>query len=64
MRAGACSRADSVCVAIAMALKLHILEPGLSSVLGTVEVAMLLRLVLSRAKVRALLFSWSPIMLC
>ena len=47
-------QADSVCVAIAMALKLHdrdacALEPGPSSVLGTMEVVMLYWLVLSRA---------------
>ena len=48
------SIADSVCMVVAMALKLHTLEPGSSFILGTMEVVMLLRLVLSRAQVRAL----------
>ena len=39
---------------VAMALKLHILEPGLSFILGTMEVVMQFRSVVSRAQVRAL----------
>ena len=54
MCAGACSRAGFVCVMVAMALKLHILEPVLSFVLGTMEVVMLLRSVVSKAQVRSL----------
>ena len=37
-----------------MALKLHILEPVLSFVLGTMEVVMLLRSVVSKAQARSL----------
>ena len=39
---------------VAMALKLHILEPVLSFVLGTMEVVMQFRSVVSRAQVHSL----------
>ena len=54
MCAGACSRAGFVCMMVAMALKLHILEPVLSFVLGTMEVVMQFGSVVSRAQARSL----------
>ena len=39
---------------VAMALKLHILEPVLSFVLGTMEVVMQFKSVVSRAQARSL----------
>ena len=54
MCAGACSRAGFVCVMVAMALKLHILEPVLSFVLRTMEVVIQFRSVMSKAQARSL----------
>ena len=64
VRAEACSRADSVCMMVAMALKLHILEPGLSFVLGTMEVVMQFKCSCVESPGALPLFSCSPIMLC